>query len=1774
MEQHATSPELTGGAGFTFEDTVVAYYLAALLRQERAAGQEGIVTRVAVQQKGQGHPMDDVIVEFNHGDARRRLSLQVKRSITISAAASNTDFREIMAGAVATRTTPDFQPDLDVYGFAVEHVSADRFRNFERLIEWDKSSPTGEDFVRRFIEGGAAGTVERRLRDALSTLIEAESPEDEAAFYRQFAALKLDSLMDGGALRTEIVNRLQELVVSDEDDQGLLLFDRLCRIAREGAGTARIWTRQKLLSQLRGTVRLKVIPNYQADVDRLQIFSSAGMTDVSEKIAGYRVERPTLEKKIRDRLDEHRLVNISGLPGCGKSAMLKRIASGAAANGPILFLKADRLEGTSWQTFMVTLGVRHSVIADLLAEIGFAGTPVLFIDGIDRIKPDQKGIITDILRAIEANESLSNWKVLASSRDQGLEAYRTWFPATFYSDTGIGDVSIEPFSDSEAEALAKKQPHLRQLLFGSAAIHEIARRPFFAAVLAQSFPDGTSAPQTEIDLINAWWARAGHDALGDAAPQRQRALLDLAEKGVRNLGKNITARDLNDLTFRQIAALKGDRIIREHDGGASYSFTHDIFFEWVFLRLLIERGADWQSSLTEAGEPPLLGRVVGLLAQHAFTSPGKWTEGYRDLETRPLRPQWSREWLTAPPFSSAFAQGQQEFQEFLSENDYALLEKLLVWFQAQHTVPSPVILQHGENLPQEVDRIRAADLLGWPSDFQAWGRLLDWLLPLAPSLPVRLLPNVLELFGVWQNVFAGIPNPRSSNILGLCNSWLVDLEGPEYSKQFSSEQRRWGELGGKARSNLASSLRSIILRSAQAYPEPAVALFERAIANDRMRGEAYSDLMRFTHTMAGIAPDQVVALAKAELMEELPQDRIDRVRREERSRSAELERLRAIPEKDRTDAERRGLQFAPFSSPLGRDHVEHDDFGIDQHHQFYYPTSAQHEPFASLFAKNPEAALRLVRDLANHATQGWRQGRAINRRETPIPVVIEFPWGTQTFWGDWNVYCWFMGRQLAPNPLECAFLALSHWAFKEIEGGWPTDEIIRAIVEGNECYAVLGLVLVLALETFHVSETTLPIVTCQRLWQHDISRVVQEPTLDIDFSNLGLMTRLTGEQAEAKKYLDTRASRKRGVRELALHFALGPDKNLGLRLKEALARFPDNLPYETEEDRSDRNLTASLKEFAERHAGLGDIANYRKYTTEDKQVVFYQPPVPATPEQTQQIAANAAYLREMTVIGWARKSLADNTLSDGVVLADAVALARECDKAAMFKERRDVGEYESQSLIAAVAACVIRFGAPSNQNREWALDVLARIEGMKERPDTSHGSKIPWHPTIDLITSLAHMRESDPSDVELVRRLLRLTVYPLEEVSNQAFAALLRDPDLRVAWVSTQLAFNLAIRHWPEIKKDGRRDDRENRTARKKSLRRALRALGNDTIAPLPPLPPAWVRTPRRGWDRQLEDEFTWAEPNPFFDAQFAASVLQHLPIEAWCQSDIYRPILQHSLRQFVVWTSERLMPPGRERGPDHGLARMIPWTRQIGDLLARAAPYYETDIVRKELLAPFLTDDENGLRVLAPFADRTVTRHVLDAPTIPSNTFSLLNDCVERVVRDRVFDPVGHRAGEVHGFDLPDLIRVLLFVAIKRADGAARFVNGDWSQIKQIMPLVTRLVMATGWSPFVMEQFLTLCERAGATYPPDAFTVQANAVLAVIENSKGGWAGTLLPARTASIVQCLADAHFPLQADLARELLKILDALIDLGDRRSAALEQTEAFRGIQGTLTHQRGR
>ena len=1762
LHSKPASTELTGGAGFTYEDTVAAYFLASLLRRERAAGRSGFVTSVAIQQQGHGNPMDDLVVEFEDVGLRKVLGLQIKRSLTISGAPSNDEFRGVIKAAVDTQALGSFIKDADVCGFVVEHVNAQSFRTLTRLIDWAKASTSGADFEARFSSTGTAAEAEQSLRSSLQGLIGAANADGEIAFYSHFVASHLHGLEEGGSMRTEIVNRLQELIATNEDGQDILLFDRLCRIAREGSGKASKWTRASLLTQLRGTVKLKVIPYLGNDINRLNAYSLEALKVVSEDVDNFHVEREGCQQNVAQRLDHHRVVSINGLPGCGKSAVLKRFAQKASTIGPILFLKNDRIVGTGWSTFATGLGLSNIEAGPLLLEIGATGTPILFIDGIDRVRPDQQGVIVDLINAIQSDPNLGNWRVLVTSRDQGLEAFRAWFPPTMYANSGIGDVIVQPFSDEEAEQLALSKPRLRKLLFGNPPVRSVARRPFFAAVLARSIPEGTE-PQTEVDLIAAWWARAGHDAAADTVPQRQRALIDIAEKGVRNLGKSISARDLKDTTIAQIAHLKADQIVRDDRGGALWAFVHDIFFEWVFFRLLLELGDEWTKALQAAGEPPLLGRVVGLMAQEALTDNGRWSAGFSSLASKNLRRQWQREWLTAPPFTPVFEEAKAEFASLLKANDFALFEKVLVWFQAQHTIPSPYVLSNIVSPVEGMDNLVVADMLGWPSDFRAWGRLISWIISESASIPLRLIPKVLEVFDVWQNALSNQKNGRSKAILEVADVWLKRFEDGELRDSSNGDADEAWSFSRDERSRLGKSLRSILLRSARSFPEFAKNLFRRVIADEDRRRAVYPDLIAFSPLMAEVDPDLLADLAEAELLEELPEDKFLRQRKERERHYAHLKKLRAIPEDQRSEDQNRALQSSFF--PLGPERYDLDDVGIERHNDVYFPASPLHEPFKSLFANKPAVALRLVRNLANHATKGWRQVHSINRKTmgTPIPVSVAFPWGIQQFWGDWHVYSWGVG-QLAPHPLECAFLALNHWAFRQIEGSRSVSDVIKDIVDGDECYAVLGIAFELALETGEVSETTLAVASCQRLWQHDIARVVQEPTRDIDLLGFGFLSRLTGEKASAQEFLDQRKSRAREIRQLALLFALNENRTLSERFRHALAGFPNDLPYEYEEQKAHDGSSAHLKEQAERWAGLGDRKNYKQSKHDETHIaITYESPKPLTDEQQQRLTESTTSLQRMNIVSWANKSLEANQIVDGWTLNEAIAYAKKIDSNSDFAERDDENLSAPQTVIASIAACLIRFGDPDNDDRRWAWDVMARIEAMKEPETVFGGAKIPWHPAVRLVVALHHDRRSTSPRADSAERLLKLTLHPLETVSELAFDALFADPDQHVRWVAGRLAVDLCIFHRGEFKEGGW-DQSSNRRAREESLAHALSELKTPDNLPMPTLPPPWVKGAASGRRRVRDDE--WQEPEPYFAVQTAAKLFPKFPLEAWMPYNTLGPSLELLFSELVKWTVESIMPSWRtKKGSDRKRTDLFEWNRTLGDLLARISPFVSVDVARNQFIGPFLAHDEEALSVLARFADIAVRRHVFDAATIPENTISLLNDCVSRVLQDGSFRPKSRHAGEVHGYAMPELIDAILFVNAKNAPAAARYANGDWSRIDVVLPIVDRMVRNVGWSPYVMGKFLDLCERAGRAYPISEFGAQMNAALAAINNAKDGWTGTMLPARVAGVVQRQADWHFPLNLSDAQALLKVLDALIDLGDRRSAALEQTEAFKGIQ---------
>ena len=582
------SSELTGGAGFNFEALVAAVYMVALIGEESApALNDRIVKRVGVQQKCFGEPLDDVIVDSssNNGETAR-LSLQVKRSLTVSDAPSNNDFREIVENSWLTLQKENYRENIDRYGAATGTIAESPRRNLNTVCEIARASLDAQSFFQRFEKNGNAGQKHKRVVTVFRSIIEKftrqiVSDNDIYRFLKHFVLVKFDFLYEGATDPAPVMSQLRPFLAEKDHHRVKDLWSRLITLARDGAGNSEEFDRTSIALKLAGDFRFAGALSIKADLDQLTRLATLWLEDIGTEIDGYHIVRQRILDKAKARLKVHRFVQIKGLPGTGKSVLLQQLAKSRLNDGPILFLKSDRLSGCSLAEFFHTIGMVTKDIEILLAEIEATGTPILFIDGIDRIPPAQRKIVIDLIHIILDSKLLANWRIVATSRDVGIEPLRNWLPPKLIKKKGVGTVDVTPLNDEEAENLAKEKPFLRPLLFGVKKVREIARRPFFAYVLARGFSTTTIQtdfrPQSEVDLIEAWWAGGGYRADAGELYKRQHALEELAKFGARRFGLQILRTELSDNTIELLHILISDGIISDSQKGVSLKFRHDIF---------------------------------------------------------------------------------------------------------------------------------------------------------------------------------------------------------------------------------------------------------------------------------------------------------------------------------------------------------------------------------------------------------------------------------------------------------------------------------------------------------------------------------------------------------------------------------------------------------------------------------------------------------------------------------------------------------------------------------------------------------------------------------------------------------------------------------------------------------------------------------------------------------------------------------------------------------------------------------------------------------------------------------------------------------------------------------------------------------------------------------------------------------------------------------------------------------------------------------------------
>jgi len=1771
------SSELGAGAGFTFEDCVALTYLAALLGECYARGNaDKPVSRVSLQQASFGEPLDDLIVDFGQGKNKARLSLQVKRALTISAAPSNTDFRDVITESFHTWRKPNFHKNVDRYGAAVGQINSDKARTLEYLCETARESTSTDHFETRFSESGNASDAARAIRADIETLLaEANGSECTAAevheFLAHFVLVPFDFLYEGNRDLPQIHNQLRDCLAAEHISQAPVLASTLCRKARESAGKSGEFDRPRLIRELASQFRLRAAPSIQPDLDLLSALGRTWVQDIQNDVSGTILERPELASKLETTIADSRFVRISGMPGSGKSVLLRRRVEADLIRGPVFFLKAERLEGKNWSSFATNNGLSTVPLKTLLSELSAVGATTLYIDGLDRVETANQGIILDVLRTIFGSSDFEEWKVVASLRTSGLEPLRNWL-GDILGKVSVTSLEVPNLDDAEAKALAKEKPALRGLLFGPNQVRQISRRPFFAKILCQSADTATGGfePQSEVDLAEHWYDRGGYDAAGQAATLRQRAIVEIGGLQARQLSRPIAVRSLSAATPEQLDGLVRDGVLQHVRKGHTIRFAHDIFFEWSFLHALADREEMWIDLVRDCGEPPAIARAVELLAAREYSEGKTWLATLNAIGQAPMRTQWSRAWLLGTLSHPTIEKDVTTFTAAVFADDCRLLERALVWFQAEKIEPNPNILKL--DLPPQ-ERLRIADAVGLPSDVPAWRRFIHFLLNHIDRIPARLYPQVVAVFEVWQNLWAEFKNDISSTLLAHAASWLEELDLEERSA-------RWANVEG--RGDLAKTLANMILRGATVRPDLAEQYLRRILAKERTDSERYGAIMSWAPTLARTHPELLVELALGFLKEELPEEKEERERLADAAVRIAFNAASTKPETERSEKDRAAIARGLTQRRLPESYTLawNDLYLRDDTHA---PPSPLREPFHSLFAHRPDLALNLLAALCNHATAAWRQllSRDHFTRGTPLPLQIEFPWGSQQFWGGEREYLFHRGNQ-GPKVIASGFMALEEWCFKELERGVPVDSLIQQVLTGNTAIASLGAAVTIALHTQHVSDTVLALLSHQRLLAADDNRAMQDlggrSPLLIGFTR----GRADSSHIAALSNAAARPVRKQRLRFLVqLYFFNGKYRR---RIQTAIRKFKKNLPFEMAEHRRDRNAVEHYSKQAFMYQELVDRKSYRirQRPAEPGVVEIQHVGLPATAAQREIDVQEATSRLEVTSLQMrAEKILAGEPAEDRWV-QKAVSQARLLDNPSVFLQGHDMDAAACKGAVAGAAALALKHPKlVSAEDLSWARGALYRATKAAEERTGSwfFGALMPWHHGVYAAQGLGIDIRNAGGRPEAAELLLALAAHPLESVSLAAINVALNlwDVDPHLARTTLHLALELCRLEPPApgVRPTSASVHLDARVAA--VLEHALtlyreQSVNNELPAPEPAW--LWIGPGSPNQDGVLDDQETdedgpgagrWGVPAVRWYSEYAAKIMAMIPWQHVLQTPAKAPLLRF-MDVVLRWTIQKNNPPGtaatRHQSGDPHLSE---WTCELGCSLGMIAGLLPMLEVKERILDPILElDDDKCFAILESFVRTFISSYIYDAHVMPAHAFEVVSLCLERLLQSASFNRKGYSRGKFYGFDAPRLLDAFMFVSVKDAMGAARFANGDWAEIAFILPLIGRLMDTGGWATAVMSRFLTLCERAGEAYPAGKF---ADQVLHVMEQNPGltaTWKDTVLPARIAGLVKLHASASAGMTLVLRQRLLRILDLLVDIGDRRSAALQQSEYFREV----------
>jgi hypothetical protein len=780
----SASPAATGNDGAHFEARVGAHYLLTMLANGSPRGLTGAtITSVGFQQRIAGHPLDDIVVHaLNTNGTRATLEIQVKRSMAFTA--SDAEFADVVGQMWQASRKPEFDSERYELAVAIARSTTRIDRDVQEVLRWSREHSRNETFFANLGRKGAANDGMRGFVAVFrSKLTAVGGTGDDDTVWRLLRRLTI-MVFDFGAVGSDFevraLERAAQLLAPDYRTRAGDLWNELIVDAERAAsaGGDRVFTDlRQHLEVVRG-FRFYPAPDLRTFMANLSDAAALAMGDIDVDVQGIHLPRVAITSQVLDHVEAQRVVNISGAPGVGKSAVLKRVFLELQGIGTPIVVNTSRIIAGGWQSMAHQLGTSLPS-AVVFNEVASAGGALVLIDNIDQMEnPQEQATVRDLLAAVGR---LEGWRAVVTS-GAGNPDWRRLLPPAL--QTTVTTVEIPELSDEEADDLSSQNEGLAAILAPDHPAGRVARNLFFLRRIAE-LGQGSGTISTELDLAGLWWQYGGGRSADAGKFERLRALRQMADQFWREPSRSSVRTD--DLDTKVVPELLRLDAIREVTPGADVVFRHDVMRDWALGYLAKEQPERLRDADKSIPLPAMLARGLEITARLALArdpTGAAWLDLLGTAQGEGVHGSWRRPLLLAVVRSEIAGELLATLRDLLYADNGRLLRELLRLVMVMDTMP----------VREWLKRVApAAAPAPFRSDFSvpsghSWAPLVRWLAQQADDIPNGAMPDVVLVYFSWLLVGQFLPLNLDRQIVAQLFRWLSLVDAALEPRMYFSDE--------------------------------------------------------------------------------------------------------------------------------------------------------------------------------------------------------------------------------------------------------------------------------------------------------------------------------------------------------------------------------------------------------------------------------------------------------------------------------------------------------------------------------------------------------------------------------------------------------------------------------------------------------------------------------------------------------------------------------------------------------------------------------------------------------------------------------------------------------------------------------------------------------------------------------------------------------------------------------------------------------------------------